>query len=41
LAAGTQIALSPLEPDKYTFKIKITDKIANQVIEKTVPFVVE
>ena len=41
LAGGTQIPLSPLKPGIYTFKIKITDKIANKTIEKSVDFTVQ
>jgi GWxTD domain-containing protein len=41
VAGGTQVPLSPLKPGKYTFKIKVTDKIANKVIERTAEFAVE
>jgi GWxTD domain-containing protein len=41
LAGGTQIALSPLNAGKYTFKIAVTDKNANKKVEKTVDFSVE
>jgi GWxTD domain-containing protein len=41
VAGGTEIPLSPLKPGKYTFKIKVTDKVANKTIEKTAAFVVE
>jgi hypothetical protein len=41
VAGGTEVPLSPLKPGKYTFKIKVTDKVANKTIEKTTAFVVE
>jgi GWxTD domain-containing protein len=41
VAGGTQVPLSPLKPGKYTFKIKVTDKIANKAIERTAEFAVE
>jgi GWxTD domain-containing protein len=41
VACGTEVPLSPLKPGKYTFKIKITDKVANKTVEKTAAFVVE
>jgi hypothetical protein len=41
ISGGTQVPLTPLKPGKYTFKIKVTDKIANKSIEKTTAFVVE
>jgi len=41
LAGGTQIPLEPLKPGKYTFRIKVTDKIANKSIEKSADFTVE
>jgi GWxTD domain-containing protein len=41
VAGGTQVPLSPLKPGKYTFKIKVTDKVANKVIERTAEFAVE
>ncbi len=41
VAGGTQVPLSPLKPGKYTFKIKITDKIANKTIDRTTEFAVE
>ena len=41
VAGGTQVPLSPLKPGKYTFKIKVTDKIANKTIERTAEFAVE
>ncbi len=41
VACGTEVPLSPLEPGKYTFKIKITDKVAGKTVEKTAAFVVE
>ena len=40
LAGGTEVPLSPLKPGTYTFKVKITDKIANKSIEKSTDFVV-
>ena len=41
VAGGTQVPLSPLKPGKYTFKIKITDKIANKTIDRATEFAVE
>jgi len=41
VACGTEVPLSPLKPGKYTFKIRVTDKIAGKNVEKTAPFVVE
>jgi GWxTD domain-containing protein len=41
VAGGTQVPLSPLKPGKYTFKIKVTDKIAGKTIERTTEFAVE
>jgi GWxTD domain-containing protein len=41
VAGGTQVPLSPLKPGKYTFRIKVTDKIANKTIERTAEFAVE
>ncbi len=41
VAGGTQVPLSPLKPGKYTFKIKVTDKIANKAIDRTAEFAVE
>lgn len=41
VAGGTQVPLSPLKPGKYTFKIKVTDKVANKTIERTAEFAVE
>ena len=41
VAGGTQVPLSPLKPGKYTFKIKITDKVANKTIDRATEFVVE
>jgi len=38
---GTQVPLSPLKPGKYTFKIKVTDKVANKSIDRTAEFAVE
>jgi GWxTD domain-containing protein len=41
VAGGTQVPLSPLKPGKYTFKVKVTDKVANKAIERTTEFAVE
>jgi len=41
VAGGTQVPLSPLKPGKYTFKIKVTDKVANKSIDRTAEFAVE
>ena len=41
VAGGTQVPLSPLKPGKYTFKLKVTDKVANKAIERTAEFAVE
>jgi len=41
IACGTEVPLSPLKPGKYTFKIRVTDKVANKILEKTAAFVVE
>lgn len=41
VACGTEVPLSPLKPGKYTFKIKVTDKVAGKTVEKTTAFVVE
>lgn len=41
LASGTQVPLSPLKPGQYTFKIKITDRIASKVVEASAVFMVE
>jgi len=40
VAGGTEIPLSPLKPGKYTFKIKVTDNVANKAIEKSTEFVI-
>lgn len=41
VAGGTQVPLSPLKPGKYTFKVRLTDKVANKSIERTAAFTVE
>jgi GWxTD domain-containing protein len=41
VAGGTEIPLAPLKPGPYTFKVKVTDKVANKAIEKMTEFVVE
>jgi hypothetical protein len=41
VAGGTQVPLSSLKPGKYTFKIKVTDKVANKAIDRTAEFAVE
>lgn len=41
ISGGTEVPLSPLKPGKYTFKIKIIDKNATKIIEKTADFTVK
>lgn len=41
IMGGTEVPLSPLKPGKYTFKIKIIDKNAKKIIEKTSEFTVK
>jgi len=41
LVGGTEVPLSPLKPGRYTFKVKVTDKIANKSIEKSADFTVK
>jgi len=41
VAGGTEIPLSPLKPGRYTFKVKVTDRVANKTIERTTEFAVE
>lgn len=41
VAGGTQVPLSPLKPGKYTFKIRVADKVANKAIERTAEFAVQ
>lgn len=41
IAGGTQIALSPLKPGKYTFRIKLTDRNAGKAILKEKDFYIE
>ncbi len=41
ISGGTEVPLSPLQPGKYTFKIKIIDKNAIKIIEKTADFILK
>jgi GWxTD domain-containing protein len=41
IAGGTQVSLSPLKPDQYIFKVRITDLIAEKSIERETEFIVE
>jgi GWxTD domain-containing protein len=41
VAGGTEIPLSPLKPGKYTFKVRVMDKVADKTIERAAEFVVE
>ena len=41
ILGGTEVPLSPLKPGKYSFKIKIIDKNAKKIIEKTSDFFIK